>query len=90
VREEVLVLRAARVREDAIKLADAGDFDAAHGALNALVGELRETGSAELAAEADLLETLGAQVADAYTPLHRKHLHYQSWQSRQGRHRNRP
>lgn len=82
VREEVLVLRAARAR--------AGDVQAAQGALNALVGELRATGSTELAAEADMLETLGEQVVDAYTPLHRKHLQYQSWQSRQGRHRNRP
>ena len=89
VREEVLVLRAARAREDAMKLADAGDVQAAQGTLNALVGELRATGSSELAAEADMLESLGEQVADAYTPLHRKHLQYQSWQSRQGRHRNR-
>ena len=91
VREEVLVLRAARAREDAMKLADAGDFTAAHGTLTKVVGELRDAGSPELAAEADLLETLSAEVnAEAYTPLHRKHLHYQSWQSRQGRHRNGP
>lgn len=91
VREEVLVLRAARAREDAMTLADAGDFEAAQGTLNALVGELRASGSTELAAEADLLESFEGQVsADAYSPLSRKHLHYQSWQSRQGRQRNRP
>ena len=90
VREEILVLRAAQAREEAMRLADSGDFDAAHGVIRACALELRTIDSAELAAEADALEQLGDAVAsDAYTPIHRKHLHYQSWQSRQGRSRQR-
>ncbi len=89
VREEVLVLRAAKAREEAIGLADSGQVDAARRRLFGVAADMRATGVDALAADAEVLEVLGAELAAEYTPLHRKHLHYQSWQSRQGRSRRR-
>ena len=87
VREEVLVLRAARARDEAMRSADAGDVGSAHARLHAAADELRSTGFDALVDEAALLERLGEEIALEYTASHRKQLHYQSWQSRQGRSR---
>jgi Ca-activated chloride channel family protein len=54
VREEVLVLSAARARDEAIRLADAGRIAAAQQLLSGTVQTLRSAG---LPAQADLLET---------------------------------
>lgn len=88
VREEVLVLRAARARDEALELAEAGDFGAAQQTLYEMVGELRVAGSDDLRLEADALDALAPEIAaDAYGPVSRKHLHYQSWQTRNRRQR---
>ena len=83
VREEVLVLKAARARDEAIRLADAGDHDAARRLLAERQDELREAG---LATDADELMTDADLVApSAYDSFSRKRLHYRSQQSRRGR-----
>jgi hypothetical protein len=56
VREEVLVLRAANARDEAIRLADAGDFDAAHATPFKVARELREAGLDALVEEAAVLD----------------------------------
>lgn len=80
VREEVLVLRAARARDEAIELADAGDFAAAQAVLGAAEGDLRAAG---LAAEADALPP--PPTADAYDRLYRKRLSFESYSRRRKR-----
>jgi Ca-activated chloride channel family protein len=88
VREEVLVLRAARARDEAIRLADEGSFDAAQSELREVAYELRETGIDALVDEAGELETAAELVAPtAYDGSSRKNLHYQSWNRRR---QNRP
>jgi Ca-activated chloride channel family protein len=83
VREEVLVLKAARARDDAIGLADAGDHDAARQLLAERHHELRSAG---LAAPADeLLEDAELVSPGSYDAVSRKRLHYRSQQSRRGR-----
>lgn len=87
VREEVLVLRAAHARDEAIQLADAGRFGDAQAILFSLSEELRSTGLPQLGEEADALDDAYGSVAPAtYDALARKNLHYQSWQSRHRRH----
>jgi Ca-activated chloride channel family protein len=81
VREEVLILRAAKAREDAIRLADEGDFGGAQAMLFNLREELLASGSEALLEEADALEVAHGQVAQtSYDGSSRKNLHYDSWQ----------
>jgi Ca-activated chloride channel family protein len=74
VTEEVLVLTAARARDEAIRLADEGDFDAAQHVIEKTEARLRHAG---LRAEADALDTQLLS-ADRYDPLARKQLRYES------------
>jgi Ca-activated chloride channel family protein len=83
VREEVLVLQAARARREAIRLADEGDRDAAARLLGATASELRlaceemPAAAPLLAAEADaLVDAAGA--ATLYDAGSRKRLHYEA------------
>ena len=83
VREETLVLRAARARDEAVTLADSGRHSDAQMHVLGLVDELRESGLDE---EADLLADAAPNLApDAYDPTVRKHLNYDSWQTRRNR-----
>ena len=81
VREEDLVLRSARARDEAIRLADAGDVDGALGAIEASANELRAGG---LTAEADELDGERAAL-DSYSATSRKLLNQRSWDLRRGR-----
>ena len=86
VREEVLILRAAKARDEAIRLADEGNYGQARAMMLELRTELRETGSPELAAEADALELADEHLAPAsYSAGGRKNLHFDSWNRRRGR-----
>jgi Ca-activated chloride channel family protein len=91
--EEVLVLRAARARDDAIRLADEGDHAGAQRLLRAAAGELRACAAR---AEPELAEALAYEAGGldcaydlaapaTYGPANRKQLHYQSHQRRRGR-----
>ncbi|MGH3072149.1 MAG: vWA domain-containing protein, partial [Gaiellaceae bacterium] len=83
VREEVLVLQAARARDEAIRLADAGEHMNAKNLLLAREADLRALG---LKAEADELHAAAATVEpDHYDGMTRKRLHYRSQQAKRGR-----
>ena len=85
VREEVVVLKAARARDDAIRLADEGRYDDAQRLLAKTADEARAAGLAE---EADKLTfDFGLAAPAAYTAdgLARKQLRYASnraWRKR--------
>ena len=85
VREEVQILRAARARDEAIELADDGDFDGAQQRLHVASLELRTDASPQLDAEADLLDGMRAQVELSSWNQTRKQLRYAA----QSRRRNR-
>jgi Ca-activated chloride channel family protein len=74
VTEEVLVLKAARARDDAIRLADAGDFDEAQRTLAKTERHLRAAG---MNAEADALDAQRLS-AKHYGAIARKQLRYES------------
>jgi Ca-activated chloride channel family protein len=76
VREEVLVLRAAKAREDAIRLADEGDHDAAQLLLRSVADDLRDSGLATEAAELDAAAPTLAPAS--YSPASRKALHFEA------------
>jgi len=82
VREEVLVLRSARVRDDAIRLADEGRFEEALHAVEATATDLERNG---LVAEAAELRIAGTSLR-RYDALSRKTLSHRSWElKRRGR-----
>jgi Ca-activated chloride channel family protein len=86
VREEVLVLRAANARDEAIRLADAGEFDAAQATLFKVAEELRDAGLDALIDEAAVLDTASGMVTSlSYDGSSRKNLNYDSWNRRRGR-----
>jgi len=88
VTEEVLILRAAKARDEAIRLADAGEHEAAQDLFERTAAELRKHGGPALAREAEALDAEAPLAAPAqYTPANRKHLHYASNQRRRGRRR---
>jgi Ca-activated chloride channel family protein len=76
VREEVLVLRSARVRDDAIRLADEGRFEEALHAVEATATDLERNG---LVAEAAELRIAGTSLR-RYDALSRKTLSHRSWE----------
>ena len=90
--EEVVVLKSARVQENARGLALSGDFEQARKLLTDTADELRRIapGSAraeELIAQADEAETFGQAIAmGSFDTSMSKSMHYSSWQ----RHRGRP
>jgi Ca-activated chloride channel family protein len=81
VREEVLVLKAARAREDAVRLADAGRPDEAKQLFHAAAVELRASG---LDGEADAL-LAALPVGDVFSATDRKRLWYESNERRRRR-----
>jgi len=84
VREEVLVLETARARDEAIRLADAGENDAAMQLLSTASTELRRSGLTEEAEALELEQPLLTphRYADAAA---RKQLHYESHRRKRGR-----
>ena len=83
VREEVLVLKAATARDEAIRLADEGRFDAAQAMLAEVAHDLRDAGLDGLVDEATALESAMNTVArGTYDVRSRKNLHYDSWNRR--------
>jgi Ca-activated chloride channel homolog len=83
VREEVLVLKAARARDDAIRLADSGEHDAAQILFQRVSSELREHGFENEAAALD--EAAPLLSPQAYDAGSRKRLHYESNRRRRRR-----
>jgi Ca-activated chloride channel homolog len=81
VREEVLVLTAARARDEAIRLADAGRYEEGQQVLHSTVIKLRDAGLSE---QADLLapEIVALESYDASV---RKRLRFQSQRQRRGK-----
>jgi Ca-activated chloride channel family protein len=91
VRRQVLVLRAARARDEAIRMTDAGDADSAHRALRLAARTLREAGALDplaaptASAQADLLEDEAGELARGpMTPYQRKRLRYDSTRRHRG------
>lgn len=91
VREHVMVLRAARARDEAVRRADDADWGGARDALGAVADELRACaprGAAgdALRAEAAALDVEIADVAaDRWSPATRKRLHYEAHGRKRGR-----
>ncbi|MBA3956456.1 MAG: VWA domain-containing protein [Acidimicrobiia bacterium] len=89
--EEVVVLEAAKARDEARRLADEGDFEGGQTLLRASAHQLRQsaTDSAkadELLAEADMLDGTGGLLASAtYDATTRKRLHYDAYRARRRR-----
>lgn len=89
--DEVLVLKTAKARDEARRLADAGDFEGGRSLLRASADELRlraprSSKAAELVAEADLLEDVSnATAAPSYDASTQKRLHYESHRTRRKR-----
>ena len=89
VAEEVLVLKAARAQREAIRRADAGDFEGARSVLAGAAEDLRQRASAagsgrssELLAQAAELESSGASMSRPDYDAHaRKLLRYRSHES---------
>jgi Ca-activated chloride channel homolog len=92
VRRQVLVLGAARARDEAVRLTDAGDARAAHRTLRLAAETLRHAAAADPAAapsasrQAALLEEEAGQLAAGPMTAHqRKRLRYESTKRRRGR-----
>lgn len=81
VREEVLVLKAAQARHDAVAYADEGEFDKAQAVLSASAGELRAAG---LAVQAEELEA-AAPIEATFTAANRKSMRYQARSAQRSR-----
>jgi Ca-activated chloride channel family protein len=84
VHEEVLVLKAAKARDEAIRLADEGRFDEARLALDSTANDLRLAGLVDRAVELDADALLMATVSYA-APASRKQVRYNSNQARRRR-----
>lgn len=91
--DEVLVLKTAKARDEARRLADMGDFEGGRSLLQASAAELRlsapgSSKAAELLAEADLLDDVrGALAAPSYDASTQKRLHYDAHRTRRKRDR---
>jgi Ca-activated chloride channel family protein len=81
VREEVLILRSASVRDDAIRLADDGRFEEALDAVDATAADLECNG---LVAEAAELRIAGRSLRH-YDAVSRKTLNQRAWELKRGR-----
>jgi len=81
--EEVLILRAARAQEAAMRLADEGRFDEAQSSLRQAAGALRAAApgsakAAELLDQAERMDMVEPMMAPAaYTSATRKQMHYE-------------
>src|SRR5215211_1333301 len=76
VREEVLVLKAAQARDEAIRRADDGDYDGAEEVLERTASQLHAAGLDDEAAA--LHELRPAMAPASYNPTARKRLHFES------------
>jgi len=91
VTEEVLILKAARARDEAKRRADACDFDGGTEALRLAAEDLRAAAEHserkdELLAQADKLDAWHNHLSPAsWDALSSKAMHYESWRSRRGR-----
>ena len=92
VRRQVLVLTAARARDEAIRMTDRGDAGSARRALRLAARTLRETaaldpGTAQAATlQAALLDDAASDLARGpMTPQQRKRMRYDSTKRRRGR-----
>ena len=74
--EEMLILKAARAREDAIRLADSGDFDGAQASLRSTVSELRTAGLDDEAEQLDQIVEFSSGPA-TYSAGARKRMVYE-------------
>jgi hypothetical protein len=93
VREEIHVLEAARARQQAVELADRGDYGAAQAKLKAFAADLRRLPQASqlLLGEAASLEEAATTVnRDAYlaSGANRKRLQYSARNAQRQRRRN--
>ena len=91
VTEQVVILKAAKARREAVERADRGDYDGARAVLEDVAGTLRRLapGSAqaeELMTHADeLTESAQMMAPSSYTAGDRKALHFQAHQTQRGR-----
>lgn len=91
VTEEVLVLKAAHAEDEARKLADSGDYDAAQRVLAEAADELRRKSTharyrSRLEAEAEnLLRYSADMMAGTYSAMQAKRMAYSSYQARRSR-----
>ena len=92
VRRQVLVLRAARARDEAIRMTDTGDAASAHCTLRLAAKDLREAAALDPAAAATaslqaalLDDEAGELERGPMTPYQRKRLRYDSTRRRRGR-----
>jgi Ca-activated chloride channel family protein len=89
--DEVVLLRAARAKKEAMRLADEGDYGGARDALHQASSDIRgisasSARSAELMQELSLLDDhTGAISAGAYDSSRRKRMNLESWRSSRGR-----
>lgn len=82
VAEQVLVLKAARARDEAIRLADRGENERARRVISDVSAELRRNGLADEAGELDQNLPLLDEVDYAASPANRKRLHFESHERR--------
>ena len=88
VRRELLLLEAARVREQALEDGRRGDADAARGKLMAISHKLRSASAtdADIVREADDLDTIASNLSlDTMNPADLKYLHQRAKDARRGR-----
>jgi Ca-activated chloride channel family protein len=96
VTEEVVVLKAARAQQEAIRLADEGHFDAAKTLLEGTADELRQlapgsTRASELIEQANTLGESASRMSPvAFDASTRKTMHYDSYQRRNQRRKRGP
>jgi Ca-activated chloride channel family protein len=89
--DEVVVLQAARAKQEAVRLADEGRFDDARRALGLAAQGIRDVApssarAVELDAEATRLEDhMQAMSAPQYDSISRKRMRFESWRSNRGR-----
>src|SRR6185312_5072556 len=84
VREEVLVLKAARARDEAIRLADAGENEQAQRLMSMTESQLRHAGMRDEADALALEVPLLQQAVYSADPASRKRLHFESHKRKRG------
>ena len=84
VREEVLVLKSARARDEAIRLADAGENEQAMAMMERVESQLRSAGMSDEADALALEMPLLDQAVYSADPANRKRMHFESHRRRRG------
>lgn len=85
VREQVLVLKAAKARDEAIRLADAGEHEQAQRLVSGVTGELRRSGLEEEAGALEQNLPLLEKTSYSADPANRKRLHFESHERKRRR-----